>query len=173
MKKIFALFFLVFLTSCTQNIYYTFNVRRDLESIGMTPNKLQFYTDSQIILQRKINEFDKKVDDGKVKINSKVTRDVVVIGDRIGNAMGICKKYESSSLDIYFEEGDEQEKKMLFVLNKNGYYQLPPTNYNRYDGSLYEVVEGRGARLKIKKSVYTKYVTKRRKVKGLRIQDDN
>lgn len=158
------------LSSCSEKVYFTKNMMNELNSTGISPNKLQFYTDKQIILKKTSKDIGSNVNGGSVSINRNVIRNVIVLGTDLGNAMGICKEYSKDSLGLFFEEGEVDKKRLNFYCDENGRYVLTPKKKSvNYDGDIYDISQGLGSRLLIKKSDYTKYKTVTRSTKGLKV----
>lgn len=171
MKQLLALSLSILISSCTTSkVYFTEKVRSDFESVGITPDKIQFYTDKQIVLQKVRNESEGLIKEGNVKTNQTIVRDKVVFGSVLKNsALGICKQYYKGILEINFEEGEN--RKLTFAPDNKGIYKInsSTTDWVRYDNQSYKIVSGKSAALKISKSSYTKYVVNIRRTKGLKI----
>lgn len=168
-KSILLLQFAILCCGCATKVTFTESMRNDLERSGITPDKLQFYTTNQIVLQKSSNSTEGDIKEGNIKINNLVVRDKVVFGGVINNyALGICKDYKPKKLGIYFEEGDSL-KRIYFMPDKKGVYVLPAYSKIHYDNQYYEIAYGKLTKLQISKSQFTKYVTNVRKTKGLKI----
>lgn len=171
MKPFLVFSLIAMLSSCTsQKVYFTEKIRYEFESVGVTPDKIQFYTDKQIVLQKVSNESEGIIKQGNVITNQTIVRDKVVFGDVIKNsALAVCKEYYKGILELSFEEGEN--KKVVFTPDNRGVYKISASKSVKYDNQNYEIVNGNDARLKISKSNYTKYVENVRRTKGLKIQE--
>ncbi len=178
------LFSLVALFSCsTPKSYFTAELRNKLETKSVPIDKLQFYIDRDVELRAEISSTEAKVTSGKVKIENGKYIHIIKLKKF---TEGVCTKINDHSIDIAFEMGDGKNIEFGVVRGAQPYeaYKLFPTKWVkqgsypfsevaviRYDGKMFHVQpEGSAAKLMIKKSVEDKSETKKRTMKGRKVE---
>lgn len=173
--KYIVLLSAIILTSCTTYVPFTESLKNQIEKDGIDLTKLQYYSDKNISLKRSSTKTNKDVEKGTVSLSSTVIRERIYFGknEYLSGKMlaGVCKGYKPNLMFIYFENGDIDETRITFKLDKKGeYYFNEPLGNIRYSGSLYEIESGNGAKLMVSKKETQKYIDNRRKVKGLYVK---
>lgn len=165
----------VFLSSCAKRVYYTENVRKNLEEVGINPSDLQFYNDKKIVLRRDLDIGSTTVQSGKIKNGKGKKISFLILKPK---TPGVCKSYAKDELKIAFEDGEEKVLtfKNLTISDRRTDYALDiPSNQDKvkvmYGGHAYTLYkEGKGARLLIKKDDADRVRVEKHRMKGLRVQ---
>ena len=164
------------LTSCSNKIGFSTDVRNRVVSKNIPLTKLQYYVDRDVVLKRTITTGETKVSSGTVKVEN--GKQVHIIKLKKGTP-GICTQVYPDKLAISFEDG--ANKNLLFGFpqfgnSTNSYVlQVLETDKNQmgkvnYDGKIYYVQpEGLKAKIKIKKSSDTNVKVKKQTMKGRKV----
>ena len=110
--------------SCSQRVAYTSSLYDEYDLTAQTVKKLQFYTSSQIILQRSSQQGNQQISaDGKLVVNERKKEDRIII-----NPSTKCvfeKDGEKGEVYIRFEVGQGKTLKFAARQNQtNGKYYL-------------------------------------------------
>lgn len=172
MKKIYILILSAFISSCKSYIPFTEDLKRNFKKDGIDLTKLQYYSEKNIILNRNLTSTAKELEKGGVsQSNTFIREKISFIGSPTKPLEGVCRAIEDGRMIICFESGDIKEKAIVFYRTKEGEYQFYDNlNYIRYDNNLYEIEKGQGSRLLVSSKVNKKYVSNRRKVRGLQVE---
>ena len=150
MKNYYKIFYLIIvillLTSCVQKVYFTSEVRRQIESKNIDLRKLQYYIDNDVMFKREISSDTAKVTSGNVIFqNGKYYQTIALRAD----TKGICTAVYTDRLMLSFEVGDN--KNIVFSIPKSegsyDVYQMMkedtygnPTTTILYDGHIYNMI---------------------------------
>jgi len=159
---------LIFVSSCSNTIYFTKEIRYELYRSNLSITKVQFYNSRKIVLKRNLSYAETKLARGKIKLeNGQYIEEIIIPDNTPGVATGQGKNY----LNVAFENGRNRELK--FKLNTNNYFQLSPEGWNNnsgkvvYDTLIYVIENGsEKALLKVKKDIIYNFQLKKRIVKG-------
>lgn len=110
--------------SCSQRVAYTNTLKDDYDLTPLTMKRLQFYTSSQIILQRSTSKGNQQISaDGKLVVNERKQEDRIII-----NPSTKCvfeKDGEKGEVFIRFEVGTGKTLKFAARQNQaDGKYYL-------------------------------------------------
>jgi hypothetical protein len=178
MKRISILFFgLLFLASCSEKTQLTGSLMTLIKENQLPLDKIQFYNDNALFLERELNASDANVKSGKV---------VIVNGKSINRVNlepqtpGVLIKENQDQLMISFEAGAGIEKSLHFapVLGERGeyFYQLvddlgsPTFSRLQYDGNKYLLYNKKKVRLLIMKSSFSGLKVNSKRMRGNRIK---
>ncbi len=122
----FILFATLALTvlSCSQRVAYTSSLYDEYDLTAQTIKKLQFYTSSQIILQRSSQQGNQQISsDGKLVVNERKQEDRIIIN--LSTKCVFEKDGENGEVYIRFEVGTGKTLKFAARQNQsNGKYYL-------------------------------------------------
>ena len=162
--------------SCNNKIYFSNDMRIELENNRIDLMKLQYYIDKDVILTREISSVDAKITRGSVVFqNGRYFKNVLLRRFTKGACIGVYQK----RMDIAFELGDN--KNIIFSIpklnNKNNVYTLTNegafsniSNFITYDGKQYQLsFKGNSPKLMINGRVVEKVKMEDRIMKGLRV----
>ncbi len=157
MKNIYILiisfFLLILFASCSKTIYFSQDMRNNLNKNHLNINKIQFYNSRKIILIRNLSYADTKVARGKIKLeNGRYVENVIIPKKTPGVAIGEGSNY----INVAFEDG--VNRFLRFVLNDRNVYQISAGKWNqgygkvKYDTLIYYIApKSSKAVLKVKK----------------------
>jgi len=172
MKKIyvllFGLSFLILTSSCSKTIYFTQDMRNNLNKNFLSMDKIQFYNSKKIILRRNLSYADTKVARGEIKlINGQYVEKIIIPK----NTPGVAVSEGGNSISIAFENGPYRFLK--FVLDNKNEYQISADKWSndygkvKYDTLVY-YIEPRSSRAVLKVIKNDRYNLQKntRRVKG-------
>ncbi len=158
---------LMILSSCTKHIYFTQNLRNEIEDKNLDITKIQFYISKTIVLQRIIPINEAKIARGEIKFEKGNYIDQIIINK---DTPGACKFIGNDKIYISFENDNTVTFSKEPYTN---YYKLlvnkDVNNYNGvvYDSLIYSVNrKSENAKIWIKKDEIYKQKIKQRTVKG-------
>ncbi len=165
---------------CSREVF-TQSLRERIESKEASDlERLQYYTDSRIVLSYSSSTKDNSIKAGKVEFVNGVYRYFVEIPKM---TPGVAKPYNKDVLKVFFDEGEKSyllfEKNMSSGENQRrdtrGRYQLAIAReqggiYVRFEGKKWRLVEGENTVLLIDKSLRFEDDTEKRKLKGVRVE---
>lgn len=180
MKRSFVYLFSIplLLTACgSSKTYFTAGIRSRVEANQQELEKIQFYTDRDIVLRRDLETGETKVTSGKVKMENGHSVNIITLPK---NTPGVCTVVKSNIVGISFEPGDNHF--LTFGKTKNAQANDPyrilandwVSDYGviNYDGKKYHIQsEGTNAALLIKTRLLKKYTVQERKMKGRTVND--
>jgi hypothetical protein len=172
---LFAAIPLVLIACGTSKTYFTAAIRQRVEASNQKLDKIQFYADRDIVLQREINKEDAKVYSGKFKIENGHYVNIIVLKK---NTRGVCTLATNNTVGISFEQGNN--KFLSFGKTKNANpedpYRILATKWEddygiiSYEGNEYHIQpDGTEASLMIKTEVYNKLIREEREMKGRKV----
>jgi hypothetical protein len=163
------------LTSCSEKTQLTGSLMTLIKENQLPLDKIQFYNDNALFLERELNASDANVKSGKV---------IIVNGKSINRVNlepqtpGVLVKEQQEQLLISFEAGAGIEKSLHFApVQERGeyYYQLvdetgsPTFSRLAYDGNKYLLYNKKKVRLLIMKSSFSGLKVNSKRMRGNRI----
>ncbi len=174
MKKIYLIIIAVL---CTVSVFaqkkipFTQEMRDKLDGNELSLRQVQFYISKEIILSRKSNKKDIKLDAGKINFEDRGKDEAIVIAKE---TQGICEDFTKKSVKVRYEEG--VNRGIQFIRNQNNLYQIAADDWStgngkmRYDTSFFYLdKDGANAILLVKKGDIRKQTKDRKKAKGLKV----
>ena len=165
------------LSSCSEKTQLTGSLMTLIKENQLPLDKIQFYNDNALFLERELNASDANVKSGKV---------VIVNGKSINRVNlepqtpGVLIKEQQEQLLISVEAGAGIEKSLHFapVLGERGeyFYQLvddlgsPTFSRLQYDGNKYLLYNKKKVRLLIMKSSFSGLKVNSKRMRGNRIK---
>ncbi len=165
------------LSSCSEKTQLTGSLMTLIKENQLPLDKIQFYNDNALFLERELNASDANVKSGKV---------VIVNGKSINRVNlepqtpGVLIKEQQEQLLVSFEAGAGIEKSLHFapVLGERGeyFYQLvddlgsPTFSRLQYDGNKYLLYNKKKVRLLIMKSSFSGLKVNSKRMRGNRIK---
>jgi hypothetical protein len=176
-KLIFLLISVVFLSSCSEKTQLTGSLMSLIKENQLPLEKIQFYNDNALFLERELNASDANVKSGKIMIvNGKSINRVSLEQE----TPGVLVKESKDQLLISFEAVAGEEKSLHFapVLGERGeyYFQLvdesgsPTFSRLLYDGNKYLLYNKKKVRLLIMKSSFSGLKVSSKRMRGNRIK---
>ncbi len=178
MRNLAIVFFaVVLLSSCSQQAYLTGSLMTLIKENQLPLEKIQFYNDNALFLERELNASDANVKSGKIiLINGKSINRVTLEQQ----TPGVLVKQANDRLLISFEAGAGEEKSLHFgpVVGERGeyYYQLvddtgsPTFSRLSYDGNKYLLYNKKKVRLMIMKSSFSGLKVNSKRMRGNRVR---
>jgi hypothetical protein len=122
-----AMFFAVatamFLSSCSEKIYFTQSIR---DQYKLTPEEMkgiQFYLSDEIVLRKgEVSENEKSTEDGKLIVQS--GRSIDQITFKSDTKGGVEQVFDNKGVTVSFEEGAGNYLVFSSSRNRNGLYTL-------------------------------------------------
>jgi len=157
-----------FISSCSNLILFTQEIRDDLNENNLEIKKVQFYNSKKIILKRSLSKEETQIAKGVIRFeNGQYFEEVIIPKKTKGIAVSKGSKY----LRIAFELGDN--KNLKFSLNNDNEYQIAADTWKNdfgcinYDTTKYYIIPGSSnTLLLVDKEHISNYEKKRRVVKG-------
>jgi hypothetical protein len=165
------------LTSCSEKTQLTGSLMTLIKENQLPLDKIQFYNDNALFLERELNASDANVKSGKVMIVNGKSINRVNLEPQ---TPGVLVKEQQDQLLISFEAGAGIEKSLHFapVLGERGeyFYQLvddtgsPTFSRLSYDGNKYLLYNKKKVRLLIMKSSFSGLKVNSKRMRGNRIK---
>lgn len=153
----------------TNYTVFTEEMRRDLEAAGIELSSVQFYNDKVITIKREgVNPNDINVTaEGKISIQN--GKSVHTINLRPFTP-GILLSSKDGSMNVSWDDSQQDEVGMKFNLNGNQYY-LSTTEDAKllYKNSTYDIQTGIGTRLFVNKDIMKQVNKESQLLKGRRV----
>lgn len=176
-KSFFAILLIGLIAGCstpnkvpfTNYTVFTEELRRDLESAGITLDKVQFYNDKMLVIKREgVDPNDIGVtSEGKISIQNGKSVHTITIRPF---TPGVSLSSDSGSINVSWDDSQQDEEGIPFVLTGNQYYLSTTQDLKlMYKGHLYDVQSGTGARLFVNKDLLNQVNTQRETLKGRRV----
>lgn len=170
-KKLVIVVFIIVsmvISSCSNLIFFTQDIRNDLNENKLEVEKVQFYNSEKITLLRNLSKEETQIAKGTIRLENGEYFEEVIIPKR---TKGVAIKKGSKFLNVAFETG---EKRFLrFDLNENNKYQISADNwkdsygYIVYDTANYFIVpSSSNTTLLVNKEYILNFEKKRRVLKG-------
>ncbi|PLX09186.1 MAG: hypothetical protein C0598_11995 [Marinilabiliales bacterium] len=165
---LFAAVILMVLGSCNSTIYFTQEMRNELNNNSLNVEDVQFYTSKKLVLKRNLTYDETKIARGEIKIENGQYVEEIIIPK---NTPGVAVNFNSKRIDVAFERGDNRDLK--FMVNDDNLYQITALSWNnefgkvQYDTLFYHLVPGSDKTyLKVKKDNIYKFQKNKRVLKG-------
>ena len=170
----------ILLAACSSSkTYFTAGIRSRVEANQQPLEKIQFYSDRDIILRRELETGETKVTAGKVKIENGHYINIITLPK---NTTGVCTVVKNNVVGISFEAGDNHY--LTFGKTKNAQANDPyrilanewVNDYGviNYDGKKYHIQpEGTEAAILIKTKMLKKHRVEEREMKGRKVSEAN
>jgi DUF4097 and DUF4098 domain-containing protein YvlB len=154
MKKIYTILFsfslFMMLSSCSKTIYFSQDMRNNLDKNYLSIDKIQFYNSHKIILRRNLSYADTKVARGKINLeNGQYVENIIIPKKTPGIAVSEGDNY----INVAFEDGTNRF--LRFVKNSDNEYQISASKWNdgygkiKYD-TLYYYIEPKSSKAVLK-----------------------
>ncbi len=158
----------LFLASCNSTIYFTQEMRNNLNENKLDVKDVQFYVSQKLVLKRNLTYEETKIARGEITFENGQYVEEIIIPK---NTEGIAIDKGNDWLNVAFEQGENRD--LQFVMNSENYYQITALewqgNYGKvkYDTTYYYLEPGGDeALLKVKKEDVFNFQKKKRVVKG-------
>ncbi len=165
---IVVLFFLLIFSSCSNLIYFTQDIRDDLNENNLDVEKVQFYNSDKIVLKRNLSKEETQIAKGTIRLENGEYFEEIIIPRK---TKGIAVKEGTEYLKIAFETGDKRN--LRFDINDDLNYQISADSWKDnygcvvYDTNTYYIVPGSSnTLLMVNKEYISNFEMKRRVLKG-------
>ncbi len=156
------------ISSCSNLIYFTQDIREDLDINNLDVEKVQFYNSEKIVLKRNLSKEETQLAKGTILLeNGQYYEEIIIPKKTKGVAVIKGTKY----LKIAFESGENRN--IRFDMNDEDLYQISADAWNDnygcvvYDTTTYYIVpKSSNTLLMVNKEYISNYEKKRRIVKG-------
>lgn len=160
---------LLILSGCKSKAVFTSSLKTEIETKGLSVQKVQYYVDRDITIRKEVSADKAKVTDGQVNLlNGKYVQLITLRK----NIPGVCLKDSAGVLSIAFE-GGERSFFQFKPSDQTGIYHLllhDTIGNILYNDNLYMVEgDGQNAKLTIRKKVVDQLQVKKRKMKGVKL----
>lgn len=163
-----VIIFLFSLSSCSNLIYFTQEIRNDLEVDNLDIEKVQFYNSQKITLKRNLSKEETQIAKGTILLENGQYFEEIIIPKK---TKGVIVKDGSKYVKVAFESGDNRG--LRFDMNEIGKYQISADNWDNdygciiYDTTTYYIVpKSSNTLLMVNKEYISNYEHKRRVLKG-------
>ena len=164
---VFVLISLV-ISSCSNLIYFTQEIRSDLSENDLEVEKVQFYNSSKIILLRNLSKEETQIAKGTIRLENGEYYEEIIIPKK---TKGVAVRNGSEFLRVAFETGEKRN--LRFDMNENSKYQISADTWKDsygcvvYDTSTYFIVpSSSNTVLMVNKEYISNFEKKRRVLKG-------
>ncbi len=172
MKKnlVIAFFVLISLviSSCSNLIYFTQEIRNDLKYNDLDVEKVQFYNSEKIVLLRNLSKEETQIAKGTIRLENGEYFEEVIIPKK---TKGVAVRKGTEFLNIAFETGEKRN--LRFDINEDTKYQISADSWKEnygcvvYDTSTYFIVPASSSTLlMVNKEYISNFERKRRVLKG-------
>ncbi|MFK5854620.1 MAG: hypothetical protein QM503_00725 [Bacteroidota bacterium] len=158
----------IFLSSCSNLILFTEDVRDNLKDNYLDVKKVQFYNSDKIVLKRNLTKEETQIAKGTIRLKNGEYFEEIVIPKK---TKGVATRDGEKFLRIAFEVGENRN--LRFTLNENNEYQISADNWKNdygcvvYDTTKYFIVpNSSNALLLVNKEYISNFEKKRRVLKG-------
>lgn len=166
--SLLSIIVLLILGSCNSTIYFTQEMRNELNNNELDVGDVQFYTSRKLVLRRNLTYDETKIARGEIKFENGQYVEEIIIPK---NTPGVAVNYNSRRIDVAFEQGDNRDLK--FMINEDNLYQITALMWKgeygkvSYDTLYYYLAPGGDKTfLKVKKDNIYKFQKNKRVVKG-------
>lgn len=159
---------LLIVSSCNSTIYFTQDMRNNLNENNLNVKNVQFYTSRKLVLKRNLTYDETKIARGEIKFENGQYVEEIIIPK---NTPGVAEDFSSQRIDVSFEQGYNRDLK--FIINEESLYQITALSWEdnygkvKYDTLVYYIEPGGDKTvLKVKKDNIYNFQKKKRVVKG-------
>ncbi len=156
------------ISSCSNYIYFTQDVRDNLDINDLEVEKVQFYNSEKITIKRNLSKEETQIAKGAIRFENGEYYEEIIIPKR---TKGVAVNKGSKYLRVAFETGDKRN--LRFDLNENTKYQISADSWNDdygcviYDTTTYFILPSSSKTvLLVSKEYVSNYEKKRRVLKG-------
>lgn len=161
----------ILVSSCSNLIYFSQEIRNNLNENQLEVEKVQFYNSEKIVLKRSLSKEETQIAKGIIKLEDGHYYEEIIIPKR---TKGIVVRKGSEYLKIAFETGDNRN--LRFVLNEDKFYQISADSWKNnygclnYDTTVYYVIPGSSSTiLMVNKEYIENFEENRRVLKGINV----
>ncbi len=153
------------ISSCSNLIFFTKDIRENLNDNNLEIEKVQYYNSKKIILRRSLSKEETQIAKGIIKLEDGNYFEEIIIPKQ---TKGIAVSTGSEFLKIAFETGDNRN--LRFVMNDDNYYQISADSWKNdygcisYDTTTYYVIPGSSNTLLMVSKEYISNIEKNRRV---------
>lgn len=155
-------------SSCSNLIYFTQDIRDDLNVNNLDVEKVQFYNSEKITLKRNLSKEETQLAKGTILLENGEYYEEIIIPKK---TKGVAVIEGSRYLKIAFESGENRN--IRFDMNDEALYQISADSWDDnfgcivYDTTTYFIVpKSSNTLLMVNKEYISNYEKKRRVVKG-------
>ena len=155
-------------SSCSNLIYFTQDIRDDLNVNNLDVEKVQFYNSEKITLKRNLSKEETQLAKGTILLENGQYYEEIIIPKK---TKGVAVIEGSKYLKIAFESGENRN--IRFDMNDETLYQISADSWDDnfgcivYDTTTYFIVpKSSNTLLMVNKEYISNYEKKRRVVKG-------
>ena len=156
------------ISSCSNLIYFTEDVRYNLDENKLEVEQVQFYNSEKIVLKRNLSKEETQIAKGTIRFENGEYYEEVIIPKK---TKGVAIRSGSEFLRVAFETGDNRS--LRFDMNDDAKYQISADNWNDnygcivYDTTTYFIIPSSSSTvLMVNKEFVSNYEKKRRVLKG-------
>ncbi len=152
-------------SSCSNLIFFTQDIRNNLDENQLEVEKVQFYNSKKIILKRSLSKEETQIAKGIIRLEDGNYFEEIIIPKK---TKGVVVRNGSEFIKIAFETGDNRN--LRFVLNDDNYYQISADSWKNnygcisYDTTTYYVIPGSSSTLLMVNKEYISNIEKNRRV---------
>ena len=159
---------LIIASSCSKLIYFTEDIRDNLNNNYLEVEKVQFYNSNKIVLKRNLSKEETQIAQGQIIMENGQYYEEIIIPK---NTKGVAVKEGSKFLKIAFESGENRS--LRFDLNGQNKYQISAESWkDNYGSIVYDTItyfimpSSSNTVLLVSKEYVEKYEHQRRVLKG-------
>ncbi len=156
------------LNSCSNLIYFTQDIKEDLQVNNLDIEKVQFYNSKKITLKRSLSKEETQLAKGTILLENGQYYEEIIIPKR---TKGVAVRKGTKFLKVAFENGDNRS--LRFDMNEEQMYQISADSWDNnfgciiYDTTTYFIVpKSSNTLLMLNKEYISNYEKKRRVLKG-------
>ncbi len=161
----------VLISSCSNLIFFTEDIRENLNENQLEVEKVQFYNSEKIVLRRSLSKEETQIAKGTIRLEDGHYFEEIIIPKK---TKGVVVKKGSEYLRVAFETGENRN--LRFVINQDKYYQISADNWENnygcisYDTTLYYVIPSSSSTLLLVNKEYIQnFEENRRVLKGISV----
>lgn len=159
------------ISSCSNLIYFTNDIRANIDDNELEIEDVQYYNSEKIILRRSLSKEETQIAEGIIKLEDGNYFEEIIIPTK---TKGIAVSTGSEYLKIAFERGDNRN--LRFDLNDDNMYQISADSWKdnygciSYDTSIYYVIPGSSSTLLMVSKEYISNIEENRRVlEGIKV----
>jgi hypothetical protein len=156
------------ISSCSNLIFFTQEIRDDLNENNLDVEKVQFYNSEKITLKRNLSKEETQIAKGTIRLENGEYFEEIIIPKK---TKGVAIIKGTEFLKVAFETGDKRN--IRFDINDDMNYQISADSWNDnfgcivYDTNTYLIVPGSSnTLLMVNKEYISNFEMKRRVLKG-------
>ncbi len=157
--------FSLLVSSCSNLIYYSEEIHKDLNKNNIELKKVQFYNSHKIVIKRHLTKDEIQIAEGTIIFENGQYYEEIIIPK---NTKGIAVSHGSEYLKIAFEIGEN--KNLRFSLNDNEQYQISANSWDNdfgcvvYDSTKYFIIPKSSNTVLLVNKEYTSNYEKTRRI---------